>query len=95
MRIYLLVAVLGFIACSKPKISVPPCDLDLGYLSQKMHLANVEFLDEGRQIDWFELYENLDERRRMVPAPGCIPAAHGHTIEQQIERSEHGIRNLR
>ena len=81
--------------CNKPVPEVPPCDEDLGYLSQKHHLANVRFLDENRSIDWFELYENLEERRKNTAPQNCIPGSHAPTIEQQIERTEHDLKNLR
>lgn len=88
----LLAAVLH---CSKPKPEVPPCDEDLGYLSQKHHLANVRFLDENRSIDWFELYENLEERRTNTAPQKCIPGSRAPSIEQQIERREHELKSLR
>lgn len=89
----LLFAILG--SCSKPQLSVDPCDEDLGYATRKMHLANVKFLEEERQIDWFEIYENLEERRKNTPPQNCIPGARTPTIEQQIERYEHDLKNLR
>lgn len=81
--------------CNKPVPEVPPCDEDLGYLSPKHHLANVRFLDENRSIDWFELYENLEERRFNTPAQKCIPATRSPSVEQQIERREHELKELR
>lgn len=93
------IATFSFLAfavhCAKPRPEVPPCDEDLGYLSQKHHLANVRFLDENRSIDWFELYENLEERRANAPAQKCIPATRSPSIEQQIERREHELKELR
>ncbi len=81
--------------CAKPRPEVPPCDEDLGYLSQKHHLANVRFLDENRSIDWFELYENLEERRANTAPQKCIPGSRAPSIEQQIERREHELKELR
>ena len=81
--------------CAKPRPEVPPCDEDLGYLSKKHHLANVRFLDENRSIDWFELYENLEERRANTAPQKCIPGTHVPSVEQQIERREHELKNLR
>lgn len=85
----------GLLNCAKVKPQVPPCDEDLGYLSSKHHLANVQYLDENRSIDWFELYENLEERRTNTAPQKCIPGSHAPTTEQAIEREEHGLRNLR
>lgn len=72
-----------------------PCDQDLGFVSDKMHLANVRFLQEDRSIDWFEIYENLEERRSNTPAHRCIPFSPVTSVEQQIERREHELRSLR
>jgi hypothetical protein len=83
------------VGCAKPKLSVAPCDLDLGYSSNKMHLANVQFLGEDRSHDWFELYQNLEARRSNSPAVGCIPQNVTSTIEQTIERREHSLKHLR
>ena len=82
-------------ACAKPKLSVDPCDEDLGYATRKMHLSNVKFLNEDKQVDWFEIYENLEERRKNTAPQNCIPRSHAPTIEQQIERTEHDLKNLR
>lgn len=81
--------------CAKPKPEIMPCDEDLGHLSRKGHLANVRFLDENRSIDWFELYENLEERRNNTAPTKCIPGAHVRTIEQAIERREYELGHLR
>ncbi len=96
-RIYLVLAActLFAVGCAKQKLSVAPCDLDLGYTSNKMHLANVQFLGEDRSHDWFELYQNLESRRINRPAQGCIPQSETSTIEQTIERREHSLRHLR
>jgi len=83
------------VACAKPRLQIPPCDEDLGYLSQKNHLANVKYLDEDRAIDWFELYDNLDSRKKGQPPQNCIPLRERSSIEQQIERHEHDVKNLR
>jgi hypothetical protein len=72
-----------------------PCDADLGYLGTRMHLANVRFLQESRQFDWFELYDNLEDRRSMKPAMNCIPMSATTTTERAIERQEYSLRNLR
>lgn len=85
----------GAMNCTKPQPEVMPCDEDLGYQSQKHHLANVRFLDENRSIDWFELYENLEERRTNTAPQKCIPGTHTQSVEQQIERREHELKNLR
>lgn len=90
-----LVLGLAALSCAKPKLVVMPCDEDLGYANQKMHLSNVQFLDENRAIDWFELYMNLEERRDNEPAKKCIPIGHRSTIEQEIERTEHSEKHLR
>jgi hypothetical protein len=96
MRITLLAIVATLVACgAKPQLSVAPCDEDLGYTTGKMHLSNVKFLDEERQVDWFEIYENLEERRKNTPPQNCIPGTRTPTIEQQIERNEHDLKNLR
>ncbi len=95
MRISLILVSFTLIACAKPKLSVDPCDEDLGYATRKMHLSNVKYLDEDKQVDWFELYENLDARRKNTPPQNCIPGSHTPTIEQQIERTEHDLKNLR
>ncbi len=89
----LLVACLA--ACAKPKYSAAPCELDLGYSSGKLHLANVQYLGEDRAIDWFEIYQNLESRRSNRPAPDCIPVGAVLGIEQMIERREHALKNLR
>ena len=89
------VTLLLLMACAKQKPEVMPCDEDLGYQTRKMHLANVQFLDEGRAIDWFELYENLEERRMNNAPQKCIPGVKAATIEQQIERREHELSHLR
>lgn len=72
-----------------------PCDSDLGYLGDKMHLANVRFLQEGRQFDWFEIYDNIEDRRSMQPASNCIPVSTSLTTERAIERQEYSLRHLR
>lgn len=95
MRITCLLVVMLLGACAKPKLSVDPCDEDLGYATRKMHLSNVKFLDEDKQVDWFEIYENLEERRKNTAPQNCIPGSHAPTIEQQIERTEHDLKNLR
>ena len=81
--------------CGKPRLRVDPCDEDLGYATGKMHLANVQFLDEEKQVDWFEIYENLEERRKNAAPQKCIPMQQTRTIEQEIERNEHDLKNLR
>jgi hypothetical protein len=81
--------------CTKPKLAVEACDLDLGYVSTKMHLANVQYLGEDRSPDWFELYQNLEMRRSNRPAASCIPGKEVSTLEQNIERREHSLKNLR
>jgi hypothetical protein len=95
MRTTLILISLFFVACAKPKLSVDPCDEDLGYATQKLHLSNVKYLDEDKQVDWFEIYENLEERRKSTPPQKCIPGSTTPTIEQQIERTEHDLKNLR
>lgn len=82
-------------SCTKQGLSVPPCDADLGYLAERMHLANVRFLNESRQVDWFEVYENLEDRRSLKPAANCIPVSPTITTERAIERQEYSVRNLR
>ncbi len=72
-----------------------PCDADLGYLGDKMHLANVRFLQETRQFDWFEVYDNIEDRRSMQPAFNCIPTQPGTSTERAIEREEYSVRHLR
>lgn len=72
-----------------------PCDTDLGHLDRKLHLANVRFLTESRQVDWFELYDNLEDRRSMRPAANCIPAEPAITTEREIARQENARRYLR
>lgn len=93
-HIFVILTLLA-IGCAKPKLSVQPCDLDLGYSSNKMHLANVQFLGEDRSHDWFELYQNLEARRTNRAAVGCIPQNETATIEQTIERREHSLKHLR
>lgn len=95
MRISLTLATLTLWACAKPKLSVDPCDEDLGYATRKIHLSNVRFLDEEKAVDWFEIYENLEERRKSAAPQKCIPGERTQTIEQQIERTEHDLKNLR
>jgi hypothetical protein len=82
-------------SCNKPRLTVMPCDADLGYVSPRMHLANVRFLNESRQFDWFELYDNMEDRRSMKPAMNCIPTSAAMTTERVIERQEYSLRNLR
>ncbi|GAB4443487.1 MAG: hypothetical protein OHK0011_25780 [Turneriella sp.] len=82
-------------ACNRPRLSVPPCDSDLGYLGVRTHLANLRFLQESRQFDWFEIYDNIEERRSMKPATNCIPTNAATTTERAIERQEYSLRNLR
>lgn len=72
-----------------------PCDADLGYLGERVHLANVRFLRESRQFDWFEVYENIEDRRSMRPATDCIPLERAASTERAIERQEYSVRNLR
>lgn len=93
MRYWVLAVLL--IGCAKARHEVMPCDQDLGYASRKMHLANVQYLDENRGIDWFELYENLVNRRNNTAPQNCIPLQNQPTIEQMIERSEHDVKELR
>lgn len=95
MRITCLLVIVLLGACAKPQLSVDPCDEDLGYATRKMHLSNVKFLDEDKQVDWFEIYENLEERRKNAAPQKCIPGSHAPSIEQQIERTEHDLKNLR
>ena len=95
MRIALITIILTLASCSKPKLSVDPCDEDLGYATRKMHLSNVKFLGEEKEVDWFEIYENLEERRKNTAPRNCIPGTNAPTIEQQIERTEHDLKNLR
>ncbi|MFZ5629061.1 MAG: hypothetical protein ACOY5B_08015 [Spirochaetota bacterium] len=91
----ILLTLVAVSACSKPGITVLPCDSDLGYLSDKAHLANVRFLQESRHFDWFELYDNIEDRRSMKPASNCIPMTGTTTTERAIEREEYSLRNLR
>lgn len=91
---YLLAMVLAT-ACSKERADIMPCDSDLGHLGKKLHLANVRFLTESRQVDWFELYDNLEDRRSMRPAANCIPAGPQITTEREIARQENARRYLR
>lgn len=72
-----------------------PCDSDLGHQGEKLHLANVRFLTETRQTDWFELYDNLEDRRSMRPAANCIPTEPGLNTERAIARQENSRRHLR
>ncbi len=88
-------ALAGLCACSRPRLSVAPCDSDLGYLGEKLHLANVRFLKESRQMDWFEIYDNLEYRRSLRPAANCIPVSAPIATERAIEREEYSLRNLR
>ena len=88
-------ALAALAACSKTQPVVMPCDTDLGYLGNKIHLANVQFLWESRQVDWFELYDNIENRRTMKPAPNCIPTRNVVATERLIERQEHSLRHLR
>jgi hypothetical protein len=87
--------VFSLFGCNKPKLVVEPCDQDLGFANRKMHLSNVRFLQEDSAIDWFEIYMNLDERRKNEPAANCIPLEHKHSIEQEIDRNEHNLSHLR
>lgn len=91
----ILLALAALSSCSKPHLSVLPCDSDLGYLGEKAHFANVRFLQESRQFDWFELYDNIEDRRSLKPASNCIPMTATITTERAIERQEYSLRNLR
>lgn len=93
MRLWLMAVLL--LGCAKARHEVMPCDQDQGYTSRKMHLANVQYLDESRNIDWFELYENLVNRSKNTAPQNCIPLQSRQTIEQMIERSEHDVKELR
>jgi hypothetical protein len=83
-------------AARKPKLAVEACDLDLGYVSNKMHLANVQYLGEDRSPDWFELYQNLEMHGAAIALlPAAYPAKNVSTLEQNIERREHSLKHLR
>lgn len=93
--VLILLGLLGASSCNKPRLSVMPCDADLGYQGEKVHLANIRFLQESKQFDWFELYDNIEDRRSMKPAIDCIPVGTATTTERAIERQEYSLRNFR
>ncbi|MBV6494181.1 MAG: hypothetical protein LDLANPLL_02207 [Turneriella sp.] len=95
MRKHFLWVALLLFYCKKATLHIPPCDEDLGYLTRKEHLANTEFLTEHKYTDWFEILDNLDTRRKNVPPYNCIPIDNEKTVEAQINRTEHNLKNLR
>lgn len=94
-KIYLSALLIPLNFCAKPRPAIMPCDEDLGFSTRKLHLANVDFLNEDRAVDWYEIYENLTLRRTNTPAEKCIPHTRVKTIEQNIDSVEHSIKELR
>ncbi|HRP70709.1 MAG TPA: hypothetical protein PLY93_14380, partial [Turneriella sp.] len=81
MRGIISLLVLTFIACKKPPVVVGPCDEDLGFATKHEHLANVQFLTETKQVDWFEIYDNLTLRHKNIAPKKCIPTEQNKSIE--------------
>jgi len=94
-KIQFTALLISLVSCSRPKTPIAPCDEDLGYSTRKMHLANIDFLNEERQTDWYQLYDNLGKRRTYTPAAKCIPQSKPPTVEESINSVEHGIKELR